>query len=123
MSLYLPPRRFAGIAAAGFIVLSSALLVIRNQRGEDAGIIVPLGREEANALASELARCRAVTLDQIAPLENCRRVWAKNRRQFFRPTKTPPADAEPNPTTGTASGKNWDWVSPVEAERQKGEVR
>jgi hypothetical protein len=57
MSLYTTTRQFAGIAAAGFIVLIGALALIRGQRGERAGIMAPLEREEADVLASELARC------------------------------------------------------------------
>jgi conjugative transfer region protein TrbK len=123
MSLYRTPRQFARIAAAGFVVLFAALAVIRGQRGEDAGTIVPLEREEANALASEVTRCRRVTLDQTASLENCRRVWAESRRQFFRPTKTPPAPAGPVPTAAAATAKNGDRVFPVEVEHQPNEVR
>jgi conjugative transfer region protein TrbK len=121
MSRY--PRQFARIAAAAFIVLIGALAVIRSQRGEDAGVITPPEREEPDALASELARCRTVTLDQTASLESCRRVWAENRRQFFMPIKTSPAPAGPLPTAASASGKNQEQVSPVGAQRQHGEVR
>jgi conjugative transfer region protein TrbK len=98
------------------------LAVIRSQRGEDA-IVAPLEREEADARALELARCRSVTLDQIAPIENCRRIWAENRRQFFRRTKTFPGAAEPIPAAATGSGKNEDRVSPLETEHRQSEVR
>ncbi len=123
MSLYPTTRKFAGIAAAGFIVLIGALVVIRSQRGDDAGIGAPFEREEADALVSELARCRTITPEQTASLENCRRVWAENRRQFFKPTKAPPAAAEPIPTAASGSGRREDRVSPLEAEHQQREVR
>jgi conjugative transfer region protein TrbK len=120
MSRYLTPRQFAGIAAAGFIVLTGVLAVIRNPRSEDARVIAPVVREEE--LGSELTRCRAVTSDQIALLENCRWVWAENRRQFFGPIRTTPP-VGPLPTAATASGKDQHRNFPVEAEHQQSEVR
>ncbi|MDI1266948.1 MAG: putative entry exclusion protein TrbK-alt [bacterium] len=123
MSRYLTPRHFARIAAVGFIVLIAAWAVIRSQHGEDPGIIAPLEREEVDSLASELARCRTVTLDATASLQNCRRVWSENRRQFFRSSKTTPSPAGPIPTAATASGKIEDRVSPIEADQLQREVR
>lgn len=123
MSRYLTPRHFARIAAAGFIVLIAAWAVIRSQHGEDPGGIAPLEREEADALASELVRCRTVTLDSTASLQNCRRVWAENRRQFFGSPKTTPSPAGPDPTAASISGKIEDRVSPIEADQPQREVR
>lgn len=123
MSRYLTPRYFARIAAVGFIVLIAAWAVIRSQHGEDPGIIAPLEREEADALASELARCRTVTLDATASLQNCRRVWSENRRQFFGSPKTTLSPAGPIPTAATASGKIEDRASPIEADQLQREVR
>jgi conjugative transfer region protein TrbK len=117
MSRCLTPRQFTWIAIAGFTILTGALVVIRSLRGENVGIVASLERDEA--LASELARCRAVRLDQPASLENCHRVWEKNRRQFFKPTETSRADAQPVLTAADNQGR----VSPVEAEGQQGEVR
>jgi conjugative transfer region protein TrbK len=123
MSRYLTPRQFARTAAISVVILLAALAIIHSRRGEDAGIVAPLEREQADALATELARCRTVTLDQTASLESCRRVWAENRRQFIGPTKTLPRSIEPTPTTATNSGKNQDRVSPAEAEHRQSEVR
>ena len=123
MDRYLTPRHFARIAALGFIVLIAAVAIIRSQRGEDAGIVAPLEREQADALASELARCRNVTLDQTVSLGGCRRVWAENRRQFFRSTQALPGSTGPIPTAATGSGKILDRVLPVEADPQQSEAR
>ena len=123
MSRYLTPRHFARIVAAGFIVLIAAWAVIRSQHAEDPGGIASLEREEADALASELARCRTVTLDSTASLQNCRRVWAENRRQFFASPKTTLSPALPIPTAATASGKIEGRVSPIEADQLQREVR
>ncbi len=123
MSQYLTPRQMARTATVGVVLLIAALAIVHSRRGEDADIVAPLEREEAEALATELVRCRTVTLDQTASLESCRRVWADNRRQFFGPTKTLPSSIEPVPTTATNSGKNQDRVSPAEAEHRQNEVR
>jgi conjugative transfer region protein TrbK len=123
MSQLVTPRQIARTAALGFVVLITALAIIHSRGGEDASIMAPLEREQADALASELVRCRTVTTDDAASLEICQRVWAKNRRQFFRPTKKPPVPAGPVPTAASATGKNRDRVSPVEAEHQASEVR
>lgn len=123
MDRYLTPRHFARIAAVGFIVLIAALAVIQSRRGEDPGTIAPLELEEVDALVSELARCRTVTLDETASLENCRRVWAESRRQFFGPTRTTPSPAAPIPTAANGSGKNQDRVSAGQAEHQQNGVR
>ena len=121
MDQYLTPRRFARIAALGSIILIAAWAVINSRRDEDPGTIAPLGLEEVDGLVSELARCRSVTLDDNTSLENCRRVWAEGRRQFFGPTRTTPA--EPVPTATDGSGKNQDRVSPGQAEHQQNGVR
>jgi conjugative transfer region protein TrbK len=123
MNRYLTPRQFARAAAAGLVVLITALAIIYSRRGDDAGIVAPLEREQADALATELLRCRGVMPGDTASLENCRRVWTENRRQFFGPIKTPPSSIEPTPTPANESGKNQDRVSPAEAEHQQREVR
>jgi conjugative transfer region protein TrbK len=123
MSRYLTPRQFARTATISVVILIAALAIIHSRRGEDTGIVASLEREQADALATELARCRTITLDQTASLESCRRVWADNRRQFFGPTKTLPSSFEPTPTTAANSGKNQDRVSPAEAEHRQSGVR
>lgn len=123
MSEYFTPRQFVPIAALGFIVLITAVAMIRSQGDVDVGVVAPFEGEQADALASELARCRTVTLDQTVWLESCRRVWAENRRQFFGPTRTTPSPAEPVPTAANGSGKNQDRVSPGQAEHQQNGVR
>lgn len=123
MERYLTSRRFARIAALGCIILIAVWVVINSRRSEDPSTIAPLGLEQVDALVSELARCRTVTSDNTASLENCRRFWAESRRQFFGPTRTTPVPAEPVPTAANGSGKYKDRVSPAEAEHHKSGVR
>lgn len=123
MDRYLTPQRFARIAALGCIILIAVWVVINSRRSEDPGAIAPLGLEQLDALVSELARCRTVTLDETASLENCRRVWTESRRQFFGSTRTTLSPAQPVPTAANGSGKYQDRFSPGEAEHQQNGVR
>jgi conjugative transfer region protein TrbK len=118
MSQLVTPRQIARTAALGFV----ALAITHSWRGEDVSMVAPLEREQADALATELVRCRTVTSDDAVSLESCRRVWTEKRRQFFRPTKTPTAPAEPFPAAAPGLGKVQDRASPAEAEHRQREV-
>ena len=98
MSSYLTSQQFLRIAAVVFVMLAAAVAVVQGRRGEDAAVPTPVERGEANAPVSELARCRAITPDDTAGLNACRRIWAENRQHFFASTKSrqlpdPPANA------------------------------
>lgn len=123
MSRDLSSRHFVSIAAVGLVVLIAALAVIDSQRDKDAVTIAPLGLEEVDALVSQLARCRTVTLDDTASLENCRRVWKESRRQFFGPSRIAPSFGGPVPTASNDKEKNQDRVSPGQAKHQQNGVR
>ena len=123
MSPYFTPRYFVQIATVALIFLVAALAVIQSRPSEDRGTIAPLELEQVDALVSELARCRTVTLNETASLENCRRVWTESRRQFFGPTRTTPSPPEPISTPTRASGKYQDRVSPAASEHQQNGVR
>ena len=122
MIMPISSQQFVRIAAVGFVVLVVVLAILHSQRGEDADVIVPFQREEANALASELAQCRTVSIDQAASLETCRRIWAENRRQFFRATKPAAAPVEPG-QTAAAPRKIQDRFSPIANDQQHIGVR
>jgi conjugative transfer region protein TrbK len=89
MNTSLTSQQFLRIAAIIFVALAAAVALIQSQRGEDAAVLMPLGRGEPDAHASELARCRTITPDDTAVLESCRRIWAENRQHFFLSTKPP----------------------------------
>jgi conjugative transfer region protein TrbK len=65
-----------------------------------------------NALGAKLEHCRKVTSEQVAELQECRLIWAENRRRFLGSKKTPTAtsaDAQPSsPTPSLAQPKNLD---------------
>lgn len=116
MAEHITPRQLVRIAAVGFAVFAATATVIHNRRGEDAGIIVPLEREQADALATELARCRTVTPDETVALDNCRRAWAENRKHFFASAKSTEPQAAPRTAAGPV--KSEDRVTPAEVQSE-----
>lgn len=117
MTRHITPQQLVRIAAVCFVVFAAAVALTHSRRGEDAGIVVPFEREQADALATELARCRTVTPDETAALDNCRRAWAENRKHFFAPAKSTEAQA-PAPSAAAAPAKTQDRVTPVEAQSE-----
>jgi conjugative transfer region protein TrbK len=65
-----------------------------------------------NPLRNKLERCRKITSEQAAELQECRLIWAENRRRFLGSKKTPAVssvDAQPSsPTPSFAQPKNPD---------------
>jgi conjugative transfer region protein TrbK len=97
MKPYLTSRQLARVAAIIFVVLAITVAVVQSRRNQDAAVLTPFERGDADALVVELARCRAVTPDDTPVLEACRRIWAENRQHFFLSTKSsPPAAPAPD---------------------------
>ena len=117
MSSYLTSQQFLRVAAVVFVTLAAAVAVIQSRRGEDAAVLAPLERGEADALVSELARCRTITPDDTAGLDACRRIWAENRQHFFVSTKSPQLPAPPVPNEPAAPMKSQDRVPPHEVDQ------
>jgi conjugative transfer region protein TrbK len=69
------------------MVLIVAACAIKLRGDEDQISALP-SAQEVDPLAAELARCRSVTPEQTDALEECRRVWAEQRRQFLGQSKT-----------------------------------
>ena len=106
MNPYLTSRQLARVAAIIFVVVAITVAVVQSRRSEDATFLTPLERGEADALVSELARCRTITPDDTAVLEVCRRIWAENREHFFLSTKSPQLPAAPAPDASAEPIKN-----------------
>ena len=117
MNTSLTSQQFLRIAAIIFVALAAAVALIQSQRGEDAAVLMPLGRGEADAHASELARCRTITPDDAAGLEACRRIWAENRQHFFLSTKSPQPPAALGPGAPAVPVKGQDRVPPSEVDQ------
>ncbi|SHJ95354.1 conjugative transfer region protein TrbK [Bradyrhizobium lablabi] len=119
MTDHITPQQFVRIAVMAFLAFAAVVAVIHSRRGEDAGIIAPLEHEQADALASELARCRTITADEAIALDSCRRAWAENRQHFFAPVKPIRIPAEPIPSAVTGPAKSQDRVTPFEVQSEK----
>jgi conjugative transfer region protein TrbK len=83
----------AGVAVM-FLVVAACAIKLRDDE-EQASPASPAS-EDPNPLAAELARCRSVTPEQKDALEECRRVWAEQRRQFLGQSKTPSPTSHPD---------------------------
>jgi conjugative transfer region protein TrbK len=88
---------FAGVGTMVLVVAACSIKL----RDQDQALSASSVSQDANPLAAELARCRSVTPEQKDAIEECRRVWAEQRRQFLGQSKTPsptshPDDSAPN---------------------------
>jgi conjugative transfer region protein TrbK len=119
MTDHITPQQFTWIAVVAFLALAAVVVVIHGQRGEEVSVVAPLEREQADALASELARCRTIAPDETVALDACRRAWAENRQHFFAPTKPTRIPAEPIPSAVTGPAKSQDRVTPFEVQSEK----
>jgi conjugative transfer region protein TrbK len=117
MTMQITPQHLMRIAAVGFVVFAATVAVIHSRRGEDASIIAPFEREHTDALATELARCRTITADETAALDNCRRAWTENRKHFFAPTKSTKTHA-PVPNAAAGPAKSQDRATPAEVQSE-----
>jgi conjugative transfer region protein TrbK len=116
MSSYLIPEKVLRVAAVVFVILAATVAVIQSRRGEDAVVPAPPGRGEADALVSELARCRTVSSDDTAGLDACRRIWAENRQRFFVSTGSPQLPNPPAPNAPAGLTKSQDQMPPYEVD-------
>jgi conjugative transfer region protein TrbK len=116
MSSYLNSQQFLRVAAVGFVTLAVAVAVILSRRGDDAAVLAPMERGDADALVGELARCRTITSDDTAGLDACRRIWAENRQRFFASTKSQ-LPVPPAPDGPAVLLKSQERVPPLEVEQ------
>jgi conjugative transfer region protein TrbK len=119
MSSYLTSQQFVRVAAVVIVTLAATVAVMQGRRGREAAVIAPLGRGEADALVSELARCRTVTPDDAIALEACRRTWAENRQHFFVPTKSAQLSVPPAPDEPAGFVKSQEQVPTLEIEQSR----
>jgi conjugative transfer region protein TrbK len=94
-------------AAVPVLVIAACTIQLR---GDGGGPPLRSSASRAiNPLGAELERCRRVTSEQVAELQECRLIWAENRRRFLG-SKTPAVssvDAQPgSPTPSLAEPKN-----------------
>jgi conjugative transfer region protein TrbK len=105
------PVLFVLIAAVvpTLVVAACAIQLRGDSDGLSAGS--PASRA-TNPLGAKLEHCRKVTSEQVAELQECRLIWAENRRRFLGSKKTPAVssvDAQPgSPTPSLVQPKNLD---------------
>jgi len=95
-------------AAVLMLVVAACTIQLRgDSNGRPAG---SSASRATNPVGAELEHCRKVTSEQVAELQECRLIWAENRRRFLGSKKTSAAssvDAQPSsPTPLLAQPKN-----------------
>ena len=120
MSSYLTSQQLLRTAAVAVVTLVAVLAVIQSRRGEDAAVPALAERGEADAVVTELARCRTITPDDTAGLDACRRIWAVNRQHFFVSTESPQLPAPPAPNEPGAPMKSQERVPANEVDQGRG---
>jgi len=101
---------FVTTAAVSVLVVAACTIQLRGDSdGPPAG---SSASRATNPLGAKLEHCRKVTSEQVAELQECRLIWAENRRRFLGSKKTPAVssvDAQPSsPTPSLAQPKNLD---------------
>lgn len=101
----------APLIVLALILLAGIAALIQFQHHLTTAAVEP-GPANVDPLASELARCRTVTTDQLAADDTCRRIWAEGRRRFFAPSasRRSPATTEPAATEPSVSPKIQDRI-------------
>ena len=119
MSAHLTSQQILRVAAVVIVALTAVVAVIQSRRGRDAVILTPLGRGEADALVSELVRCRTIASNDAIVLESCRRIWAENRQHFFVPTKSLPLPDPPVANAPAGLMKSQERIQPGEIDQSR----
>lgn len=91
------------IAVAAAVVLSVAACAIELRRGEDPAATESPASKNSDPLKEKLEQCRAVTSEQTAALDECRRVWSENRSRFLGGKTPQPVTANDDTGNGHAS--------------------
>ena len=94
--------RLAIISAAVMIIFAVATCAIELPDGKAGSASSSSALPTGLAVDTGLERCRKVTLDRTQAYDECRRLWAENRRRFFgktgnatEPSRDASSDATP----------------------------
>jgi conjugative transfer region protein TrbK len=79
-------RLMATAAAVSSLVVAACTIQLRGD--SDGQLTRPSASRVTNSLSAELERCRKLTSEQVAELQDCRLIWAENRRRFLGSKKT-----------------------------------
>jgi conjugative transfer region protein TrbK len=119
MRSYPTARQFIRVTAIAVVLLAIAIAmaVVPSRRGQEADVLGLVEPSAADALVSELARCRTITPDDPGLLESCRHLWAENRQRFFLSTKSPQLPVTSVPDAPAEPVKRQDRVPPFGTEQ------
>jgi len=85
-------RRLLLAATASVVsTLVVAACAIQLRSDGDSVLAAASATQTRSSVAVELERCRSVTLEQVADIQECRRAWAENSRRFLGQRKAPAA--------------------------------
>ena len=93
-------------AATAAVVSASVVAACAVQlRGDDDSAVVASSLTQLrDPVSPELARCRTIITEQVTDIQECRRVWAENRRRFLGQRKAPAASSvDVQPSTSAPS--------------------
>jgi len=112
------------VGALAFVGVVLAAAMIQSRNANEVRDAVPTTATAADPLSADLIRCRAVTPEQLAIDDTCRRVWAENRRRFFAPSSSRPGTTAHDPAVAPAtSGKAQDRLPTAGVQSDRDEVR
>ncbi|MET3905854.1 conjugative transfer region protein TrbK [Bradyrhizobium sp. S3.3.6] len=103
MSAFSRFKRLTIVAAAGSMMLVMAACAIQLRGDGDGTASNSADPQTTGALASGLAGCRKVKPEQTATYDDCRRIWAENRRRFFGQKGNATAPAGSDALSGQSS--------------------
>ena len=114
---------FVRVGTLAFVAAALVVAVMQARRAEID--IVPPMAIAADPLAADFIHCRAITPEQLAIDDTCRRVWAENRRRFFAPSTSRPSSASTDPVAPAPAtpGKDQDRLPAPGVEPDRDEVR
>lgn len=81
-------KAFQAVSLAITVIGGAALIVACTiqLRGPDKIMgPTPSSATASRPMESDLTRCRTVTSEHSPAYQDCQRIWAENRRRFFRP--------------------------------------
>ena len=94
------------VAIIATLLLIVAACTIRLRGDEGQSQPTASVAREADPMAARLERCRDVTYDQKAALQDCRRIWAERRRQFLGQGSEPSVDERDGAPSTSATPKD-----------------
>jgi conjugative transfer region protein TrbK len=86
-------ERLPTMAAMALVALVVAACAVRLRGDENPTLSATSADQVSDPLATKLTECRSVTYEQKDALSECRKAWAKKRREFLG-QKPPTASSE-----------------------------